>query len=131
MSLLSRLEGQARPPAPEEELLTIPPPRVNALDRDVEYLTIKAQQKLLDEWDSFGFVKDAGEISDNDLRSELEVIIIQVAEQEKKALPRANLQRIIEDLFNEIRAYGPITAFIEDETISEVMVNGQIGRAHV
>ncbi len=124
MSLLSRLEGQARPVVPEEELIQLQPTRINALDRDVEFLKIKAQQKLLDEWDSYGFVKDTSEISDNDLRAELENITIQVSEQEKKALPRANIQRIIEDLFNEIRAYGPITTFIDDETVSEVMVNG-------
>jgi pilus assembly protein CpaF len=118
------LEGQARPIVPEEELIQIQPSRTSALERDVEFLKIKAQQKLLDEWDSYGFVKDTSEISDNDLRAELENITIQVSELEKKALPRANIQRIIEDLFNEIRAYGPITDFIEDETVSEVMVNG-------
>ncbi len=124
MSLLSRLEGQVRPLTSENDSEQAMQPKVSALDRDVDQLKIKAQQKLLDEWDSYGFVKNTSEISDDELRLELEKITVQVLELEKKALPRANVQKIIDDLFNEIREYGPITMFIEDDSVSEVMVNG-------
>jgi len=125
MSLLSRLESQLQQSfIPEGEKVIVQTPKINAIDRDVDLLKMIAQQKLLDEWDSYGFVKDASEIDDDVLRQELENIIVQVIEQEKKALPRGNIHKIIEDLFNEIRGYGPITDFINDDSISEVMVNG-------
>lgn len=40
------------------------------------------------------------------------------------ALPRAERQRLVQELMDEILGFGPITPLLQDPTITEVMVNG-------
>lgn len=55
-------------------------------------------------------------------------IIIQVLERlirsEKQSLSYADRRRVIKIVENEIFSYGPITTLLEDESVTEVMVNG-------
>lgn len=48
----------------------------------------------------------------------------QIIQLENRHLSYADKQRVIKGVENELFHYGPITALLEDDTISEVMVNG-------
>jgi len=42
----------------------------------------------------------------------------------KLTLPEEARQRVFQDVLNDLVGYGPIQAFLEDPTVSEIMVNG-------
>jgi len=81
----------------------------------------KIQNKVIGELDI-----DFTEISeDNDeLKSEIEMIIAKNIEKESLNLTSAQKRKVAEELLNEIIGFGPITAFLNDPDVTEIMVNG-------
>lgn len=50
--------------------------------------------------------------------------ISELIDDQKVYLPRAEKEQLIKDMLDEINGLGPITKLMEDETITEIMVNG-------
>lgn len=48
----------------------------------------------------------------------------QIMDEEMVAMPRSDRGRIILEMIDEVLGYGPIEPLLQDETVSEVMVNG-------
>lgn len=129
MSLLKRLEwekhrkGGADPEvtvateaparyaeAPVRDKPAKPPVRQEALDVFMEW-KIKLHQKMVEA------------LSEQDDQN-LEQVIVSVLEQEAPPLPRHERERMVRELRAEAEGFGPIDPLLQDEDVSEVMVNG-------
>jgi len=131
MSLLKRIEqGQGQPnPTGEVEgdkprVMTLQARRVAApgvsSQRDT-YLDLKArvQNRLLAELDPS---MDISKV--NEVRSTIQDLFEQVLAEENIVLSRPERHRLFEQIAAEILGFGPLQPLLDDETITEVMVNG-------
>jgi len=141
MSLLKRIEqGQAKPmqpsgggssegagagvPPTQQKLVNIQarrvaPPGVSP-QRDT-YLDLKTrvQNQLLAELDP---LMDITRL--HDVRATIQELFDQVLVEENIVLTRPERHRLFEQIAAEILGFGPLQPLLEDETITEVMVNG-------
>ncbi len=132
MSLLKRIEqGQAKPgstPEAESEsrsrVMSLQARRVAApgvsSQRDT-YLDLKSrvQNRLLAELDPS---MDISKV--NEVRSTIQDLFEQVLAEENIVLSRPERHRLFEQIAAEILGFGPLQPLLDDETITEVMVNG-------
>ncbi len=134
MSLLKRIEqGQGKPGAVDSDRsngdnssrsVSLPsrrvaPPGVNS-QRDT-YLDLKSrvQNRLLAELDPSMDISKVGEV-----RSTIQELFEQVLSEENIVLSRPERHRLFEQIAAEILGFGPLQPLLEDETITEIMVNG-------
>jgi len=61
--------------------------------------------------------------SDDALRKRIERKLAQLLSQESAPLSASDRQEIINNVLNNILGYGPIQSFLDDPTVTEVMVN--------
>jgi pilus assembly protein CpaF len=132
MSLLKRIEqGQGKPDGtPEAEgdnrsrVMTLQARRVAApgasSQRDT-YLDLKSrvQNRLLAELDPS---MDISKV--NEVRSTIQDLFEQVLSEENIVLSRPERHRLFEQIAAEILGFGPLQPLLDDDTITEVMVNG-------
>jgi pilus assembly protein CpaF len=132
MSLLKRIEqGQGSTPAnPQDEAASrnratslqarrVAAPGVNP-QRDT-YLDLKTrvQNRLLAELDPSMDISKVAEV-----RTTIQELFEQVLAEENIVLSRPERHRLYEQIAAEILGYGPLQPLLDDETITEVMVNG-------
>lgn len=132
MSLLKRIEqGQGKPPQASGEAgdsssrlgtlqaRRVAPPGVGA-QRDT-YLDLKTrvQNRLLAELDPSMDITKVG-----DVRITIQELFEQVLAEESIVLSRPERHRLFEQIAAEILGFGPLQPLLEDENITEVMVNG-------
>jgi pilus assembly protein CpaF len=130
MSLLKRIEqGQSKGASDQESdglsrLVNpagrrVAPPSVNA-QRDT-YLDLKTrvQNRLLAELDPSMDISKASEV-----RNTIQELFEQVLAEENIILSRPERHRLYEQIAAEILGFGPLQPLLEDETITEIMVNG-------
>jgi len=132
MSLLQRVEraqqqlaetSEAGAPAPA----TPPPPppaapnpaRVAARDVLMRDVRLRLQDEVMGAFDTLLDIKDPAE-----LQAKLEVIVDRIINVNGYAVTRDERTRLIEELEGEVGGLGPLDALLEDETITEIMVNG-------
>ena len=84
-------------------------------------LKTKIQNKVIGDLDI-----DFTEISEDneELKSEIASIITKHIEKESLNLTNTQKKKIQEELLNEIIGFGPITQFLNDSDVTEIMVNG-------
>ena len=82
-------------------------------------LKIRVQQRVIAELDPKSDLSN-----ETQMRQSIQTLFDQVLEQEGTVLTRIERQRLFEDVYAEIRGFGPIEPLLQDPTISEVMVNG-------
>ncbi|PKM81638.1 MAG: type II secretion system protein E [Firmicutes bacterium HGW-Firmicutes-13] len=68
--------------------------------------------------------KEDHEQADIALAEKIKEIAQKIFDSEDNFIPEAEREQIIRQLKDEVLGYGPITPFIEDPDISEIMVNG-------
>jgi pilus assembly protein CpaF len=133
MSLLKRIEQgkSAQPQAPQStgggaqpSLMTLQarrvvPPGVGVQKDTYSDLKTRVQNRLLSELDPSMDVTRTGEV-----RNTIQDLFEQVLAEENIVLSRPEKQRLFEQISAEILGYGPIQTLLEDDTITEVMVNG-------
>jgi pilus assembly protein CpaF len=133
MSLLKRIEqgnGKSPQAAPQETADTssrpmslqgrrVAAPGVNP-QRDT-YLDLKTrvQNRLLAELDPS---MDISKV--NEVRNTIQELFEQVLAEENIVLTRPERHRLFEQIAAEILGFGPLQPLLEDESITEVMVNG-------
>jgi pilus assembly protein CpaF len=123
MSLLKRVEKGQRSEAigsstklEELGLRRLPSQPV----RDAYYdLKTRVQSRLIRELDPGVDVKDTEEV-----RSTIQVLYDAVLSEEGVILSRSEKNRLFEQIAAEILGLGPIEPLLQDETITEIMVNG-------
>lgn len=139
MSLLKRIEqgqskpGEPRPASPADSgsagggsanLSSLQARRVNApvpTNQSGTYFDLKTrvQNKLLAELDpSLDITRT------EDVRKTILELFEQILSEENIVLSRPEKQRLLDQITAEILGLGPLQALLEDETITEIMVNG-------
>lgn len=133
MSLLKRIEQgksaqpQANQPAgsgAQPSLITLQarrvvPPGVGVQKDTYSDLKTRVQNRLLSELDPSMDITRVAEV-----RNTIQDLFEQVLAEENIVLSRPEKQRLFEQISAEILGYGPIQTLLEDDTITEVMVNG-------
>jgi pilus assembly protein CpaF len=133
MSLLKRIEqgksaqtqtGQASTAGGPPSLITLQarrvvPPGVTQQKDTYTDLKTRVQNRLLSELDPSMDISKVSEV-----RSTIQDLFEQVLAEENIVLSRPERQRLFEQISAEILGYGPIQPLLEDDTITEVMVNG-------
>ena len=142
MSLLRRIEKNTASSTPGEPTAPPKPGTAEAVDesklaamrqrrqvvgaappgRENSYMDLKVrvQNKLLSELDSqaMDVTKKA------QVRAHIEELFNQILADESLVLSRAERQRLFEAIVADILGYGPLETLLDDESISEIMVNG-------
>jgi pilus assembly protein CpaF len=141
MSLLKRIEqGQAKPTQPggsgsteaagagapptQQKVVNIQarrvaPPGVSPQRDTYMDLKTRVQNRLLAELDPS---MDISRV--HDVRATIQELFDQVLAEENIVLTRPERHRLFEQIAAEILGFGPLQPLLEDETITEVMVNG-------
>jgi pilus assembly protein CpaF len=124
MSLLKRIEKSQRPAeqagGPESRLSELRPRRPSTPARDA-YADIKTrvQNQLIAELDPNIDMSKQG-----DVRLTIEALFDRILTEENIFLGRAERARLFESVVADILGLGPIQPFLNDESVTEVMVNG-------
>jgi pilus assembly protein CpaF len=130
MSLLKRIEqGQGTPPSTDDneaksrltsmQARRVVPPGVGAQKDTYADLKNRVQSRLLAELDP---TMDVTKV--NEVRITIQELFEQVLAEENIVLSRPERARLFEQISAEILGLGPLQPLLEDETITEVMVNG-------
>ena len=137
-SLADRLNGNNRPGAgrdgngnkPDQAVegrtsaavpaaVAVPP--VGTSKVNLAELKGRVQRRLLEESDASGALGDENVAQ---LRRTLEILFNEILVQENVQLARPDRQRLFDAVVAEILAFGPLEPLLQDETVTEVMVNG-------
>ena len=135
MSLLRRIEG-ARPAAPaapeapaapstggfgtETPTTTAGAPIVAAPARDsLRDLRVSLQSKIINNLDPRLDLKD-----EKLVRTNIEDMFNKYLEEDGVTITRVERQKLLEQIYNEILGFGPIQPLLDDDEITEIMVNG-------
>jgi pilus assembly protein CpaF len=81
-------------------------------------LKIKIHKKVIEE---MGRQTEEDEVT---LSARLEKLVSEAIDQEVSFIPRGDKQRIVTEIVAEAIGFGPIHPLLNDETVTEVMVNG-------
>ncbi len=84
-------------------------------------LKMKIQAQVIQELDI-----DFNEISEQneELKQDLKIIISRNIEKESLNITPPQKKRILDELLDEIIGFGPITSLLQDNSVTEIMVNG-------
>jgi pilus assembly protein CpaF len=130
MSLLKRIE-QGRQSGDEEPSLSggsrlgtlearrVSPPRKDAQDETYADLKVRVQNRLLAELDPSIDVSEVEQV-----RGLIRDLFEQILTEESIVLSRQEKHRLFEQIAAEILGFGPLQPLLEDNEITEVMVNG-------
>ena len=133
MSLLKRIEqgktgqpqsgqvsvGGGQPSLVSTQTRRVIPPGVSGQKDTYTDLKTRVQNRLLSELDPSMDITRV-----NEVRSTIQDLFEQVLAEENIVLSRPERQRLFEQISAEILGYGPLQPLLEDETITEIMVNG-------
>lgn len=121
MSLLRRIEAASSTPNnSREEIKRSAVPQIKDMVRDLTHdVKTRVQDKLIAELDPKMDLSDTAQV-----RKSIEDLFNQILEQEGIILTRADRTRLFEQIAAEILGFGPLESLLNDETITEIMVNG-------
>ena len=97
----------------------MPPPGVKPQQNTYFDLKSRVQNRLLAELDPTMDVSRVGEV-----RRAIQELFEQILAEEKIVLTRPERQRLFEQISAEILGFGPLQDLLEDDTTTEIMVNG-------
>ncbi len=131
MSLLKRIE-QGKKTGDEDDSLVgggsrlgtlearrVSPPRKDAQDETYADLKVRVQNRLLAELDPSIDVSEVEKV-----RGTIRDLFEQILTEESIVLSRQEKHRLFEQIAAEILGFGPLQPLLEDNDITEVMVNG-------
>ena len=130
MSLLKRIEQGKQTGAEEQtaggrsrlgtlEARRVSPPRKDAQDETYADLKVRVQNRLLAELDPSIDVSEVEKV-----RGMIRDLFEQILTEESIVLSRQEKHRLFEQIAAEILGFGPLQPLLEDNDITEVMVNG-------
>ncbi|GIU84229.1 MAG: type II secretion system protein E [Acidimicrobiales bacterium] len=81
----------------------------------------KIHEQLIEELGSKIFDRN---VSAEELRKEINDKIVSLLAKERTPLSQTDRQRLIEGLISDIVGYGPLDPLLEDDSVTDIMVNG-------
>ncbi len=114
------VELTAAPPpvetAPEPEAQTVPTAAGNAwLDTK-----IKLHTRLIDEID----LAQLDGLESLELRQQVHDIVVEMAREERMKLNARDLKSLADGVYDEMTGLGPLEVLLQDETVSDILING-------
>jgi len=97
----------------------VPPPGVSAQKDTYSDLKTRVQNRLLAELDPSMDVSRIG-----DVRNAIQILYDQLLAEENIILSRPEKARLFEQISAEILGFGPLQPLLEDDSVTEIMVNG-------
>ena len=79
----------------------------------------QVQRRLLSELSP---VVDTDDVAS--VRRALEQIFVEICSEQRVPLSRTERERLFEQIVADVLGYGPIQPFLDDETVTEILVNG-------
>jgi pilus assembly protein CpaF len=130
MSILRRLQGNETPTqpgpttnegqhAPALQARRVIAPTTTAAQETYQDLKTRVQNKLLASLDPTMDVSKIAEV-----RRTIQEMFEQILNEENIVLSRPERARLFEQIAAEILGFGPLQILLEDESITEIMVNG-------
>jgi pilus assembly protein CpaF len=128
MSILKRIQGGDTPPPSSSggdhfvmgtQTRRVAAPSMSSGQDTYQDLKTRVQNKLLASLDPKTDVTKIGEV-----RRVIQELFEQILNEENIILSRPERARLFEQISAEILGFGPLQPLLEDETITEVMVNG-------
>jgi len=101
------------------ETRRVSPPRKDAQDETYADLKVRVQNRLLAELDPSIDVSEVEQV-----RGTIRDLFEQILSEESIVLSRQEKHRLFEQIAAEILGFGPLQPLLEDNDITEVMVNG-------
>jgi pilus assembly protein CpaF len=122
MSLMQRV-ARAQQKDGESEAALVPAPVATAgsTQQREELLTRLRVQLQAEVVHAFDAILDA---PPDEVRGRLEGVTDRVITEHGYAVTRDERARLVQELIDEVQGFGPIEPFLNDETVTEVMVNG-------
>ena len=108
--------GQTPPKAPAEGPLSQTPAPARDANRDVR---LRLQTKIINNLDPRIDLSDAKAV-----RASIDEMFNKFIDEEGTVITRVERQKMLESILDEILGFGPIQPLLNDDTITEVMVNG-------
>lgn len=131
MSILRRIQGDTpsnnssendaknSQPAPPVSTRRVSAPPTSASSDTFTDLKNRVQNKLLSTLDPTMDVRQVAEV-----KKTIQELFEQILNEENIVLSRPERVRMFEQISAEILGFGPLQPYLEDETITEIMVNG-------
>lgn len=101
------------------EARRVSPPRKDAQDETYADLKVRVQNRLLAELDPSIDVSEVDKV-----RGTIRDLFEQILTEESIVLSRQEKHRLFEQIAAEILGFGPLQPLLEDDEITEIMVNG-------
>ena len=125
MSLYERLNevqggGEQQPLQPNEQPAAQAPAGQTPAN-GIQELRRRVHGRLIDELGSMLYDSDS---SESELKKLVYTKLEQAVAEEQVPLSAADKQRLIESIANDVLGYGPIEPLLNDESVTEIMVNG-------
>ena len=125
MSLMQRVEraqqaaqGETPPPNALVPAAVVSPQNRSQREELLKDLRIRMQAEVVRAFDA---ILDA---PPDEIRGRIEGVADRVISENGYAVTRDERLRLVQELIDEVRGFGPIEPFLHDETVTEVMVNG-------
>jgi len=119
------------PPPPAMQRPGAPPPRPAArsaqpLSPEVyNELKLEVQNRLLEKLDTEQLRRINDEESKKDfIRDAIEKVLITIGSERELSYSSVHHKRLVQEVLNEVIGLGPIEDLIQDDDVSEIMVNG-------
>lgn len=81
---------------------------------------IKLHTRLIDEID----LAQLDGLESQDLRDKVQSIVVEMAQEERLKMNSADLRRLGDGIYDEMVGLGPLEVLLQDESISDVLING-------
>jgi len=81
---------------------------------------IKLHTRLIDEID----LAQLDGLESEELREQVQSIVILMAKEEKLKMNSADLRRLADGVYDEMVGLGPLEVLLQDETVSDILING-------
>ncbi len=119
MSLMKRLEGQIPSSSNNHNDSTNNPKDIFGVNRKDTYNKLREmiQERLIQEFNQ-------EKLENEELQSKVTEILKEITQEEDISVNNREIQRLVNEILDEIIGLGPITKFVKDPSITEIMVNG-------
>jgi pilus assembly protein CpaF len=108
------------PPPPPGSALSLPKPEVAERTDPLAQVKLRAQEAL---FARLGSRLYDSSLSEDQLQAFVKQELAEVVEAERIPLTAAERQRLTGELSDDVLGYGPVQQFLDDEGVTEVMVN--------
>ena len=92
--------------------------------KDIDELSAQTLNRVIDNMNGASLSSMNTQFKKTMIEKEIQEALASVLEGARRHLSYLDKQKIIKNVMDEITGYGPITSFISDPTVTEIMVNG-------